>query len=61
MVAQNMVRTYGVNQGFLYDKGNPLHRHSRQILSFFFRKLPIRLHTCVTFLSYISAMDKMKK
>ena len=47
MVAQNTVRTYGVNQVFRFVKGIWLHRQSRQI-RFFSRKRTILLHTCAT-------------
>ena len=48
MVAQNTVRTYGVNLVIRFVEGIWLHRKSRQ-LRFFFRKGPILLYKCATF------------
>ena len=59
MVAQNTVRTYGVNQVFRFVKGIWLHRKSCQIR--FIWKRPILLHTCATSSevpSYISTMGE---
>ena len=48
MVAQNTVRTYGVNQFFFqFVTGIRLHRQSRQN-RICFLKIPILLHTCAT-------------
>ena len=54
LVAQNTVRTYGVNHVFRFVEGFCLHRKSRQL-----RKLPIFHHTCATcseLTSYIGSM-----
>ena len=45
MVAQNMMRTYGVNQVFRFVEAILLHRVKSD---FFFGKGPILQHTCAT-------------
>ena len=60
MVAQNTVRSYGVNQVFRFVEGILLHRKSSQILIFFSLKRPILRHMCATRSQlpyYISTMD----
>ena len=47
MVAQNAVRTYGLNPVFRFVEGIWLYRKSRQIRIFFGNR-PILLHTCAT-------------
>ena len=47
MVAQNTVRTHGVNPVFRFVEGIRLHRKRRQI-QFSIRKRPIFLHACAT-------------
>ena len=44
MVAQNTVRTYGINQAFRFVEGFSLHLKRSQ--THFFMKRPILLHTC---------------
>ena len=48
MVAQNTVRTYGVNQAFRFVEGTWLHRQSRQIRFRKIRKRPIFPNMCAT-------------
>ena len=58
MVAQNTVRTYGVNQVFRFVEGIWLHRN-RKSLQIRFRKRSILLPTCATCFelpSYTSTM-----
>ena len=61
MVAENSVRTYGVNNLFRFVKGIWLHRQTRYIRFFFSRNSHVLLHTCATFSelpSYISTMGQ---
>ena len=63
MVAQNTVRTYGVNHFKFFDMLKAFGLIERFVKSdFFSRKRPILLHTCVTcseLPSYISTMSTM--
>ena len=48
MVAHLTMRTYGVNQEFLFVERIWLHQKSRQIRFFFSRKIPFLHHACAT-------------
>ena len=62
MVAQNTMRTYGVNQVCRFVESICLHRQSRQIRFFLSRKSPILIDTRATgsrLPSYISTIPSI--